>query len=60
MIVGRKGMPAQDLKELIASLKANPDKASQGHAGVGGVGHVTGVSFQRETNTRFQFVPYRS
>ena len=37
MIVGRKGMPAQDLKELIAWLKANPDKASQGHAGVGGV-----------------------
>jgi tripartite-type tricarboxylate transporter receptor subunit TctC len=59
MIVGRKGMQAQDLKELIAWLKANPDKASQGHAGVGGVGHVTGVSFQRETNTRFQFVPYR-
>ena len=59
MIVGRKGMPAQDLKELIAWLKANPDKASQGHAGVGGVGHVTGISFQRETNTRFQSVPYR-
>ena len=59
MIVGRKGMPAQDLKELIAWLKANPDRASQGHAGVGGVGHVTGISFQRETNTRFQSVPYR-
>ena len=59
MIVGRKGMPARDLKELIAWLKANPDKASQGHAGVGGVGHVTGISFQRETNTRFQSVPYR-
>jgi tripartite-type tricarboxylate transporter receptor subunit TctC len=26
---------------------------------VGGLGHVTGVAFQRETNTRFQFVPYR-
>src|SRR5437016_1775546 len=51
MIVGRKGMPAQNLKELIAWLKANPDKTSQGHAGVGGVGHVTGISFQRETNT---------
>jgi tripartite-type tricarboxylate transporter receptor subunit TctC len=59
MIVGRKGMPAQDLKGLIAWLKANPDKASQGHAGVGGMGHITGISFQRETNTRFQFVPYR-
>jgi tripartite-type tricarboxylate transporter receptor subunit TctC len=59
MIVGRKDMPAQNLKELIAWLKVNPDKASQGHAGIGGVGHVTGVFFQRETNTRFQLVPYR-
>jgi tripartite-type tricarboxylate transporter receptor subunit TctC len=59
MIVGRKDMPAQDLRELIAWLKANPGKASQGMAGVGGVGHVTGVFFQRETGTRFQFVPYR-
>ena len=59
LIVGRKDMPAHNLKDLIAWLKANPDKASQGHAGVGGVGHVTGVFFQRETNTRFQFVPYR-
>jgi tripartite-type tricarboxylate transporter receptor subunit TctC len=59
LIVGRKDMPAHNLKDLIAWLKANPDKASQGHAGVGGVGHVTGVFFLRETNTRFQFVPYR-
>jgi tripartite-type tricarboxylate transporter receptor subunit TctC len=59
LIVGRKDMPAQNLKELITWLKANPDKASQGHAGVGGAGHVTGVFFQQETNTRFQFVPYR-
>lgn len=59
MIVGRKDMPAEDLKELIAWLKANPDKAYQGHAGVGGMGHITGISFQRETKTRFQFVPYR-
>lgn len=59
MIVGREDMPAQNLKELIGWLKANPDKASQGHAGVGGVGHISGISFQQETNTRFQFVPYR-
>jgi len=59
MIVGRRGMPARDLKQLVAWLKENPDKASQGHAGIGGVGHVTGISFQRETNTRFQSVPYR-
>src|SRR5262245_256899 len=59
MIVGRKGMPAQDLRELIDWLKANPNRASQGHSGIGTTGHITGVFFQRETGTRFQSVPYR-
>src|SRR5438874_1686904 len=59
LIVGRKDFPAKDLKELIAWLKANPDKASQGNPGAGSTGHLTGVLFQRETGTRFQSVPYR-
>ena len=58
LIVGRKSLPADDLKGLIAYLKANPDKASVGIAGVGATGHLTGISFQKETGTRFQFVPY--
>jgi tripartite-type tricarboxylate transporter receptor subunit TctC len=60
MIVARKDLPANDLREFIAWLKANPDKASAGIAGVGATGHVTGLLFQKETGTRFQFVPYRS
>ena len=52
-------MPAKDLKELIVWLKENPDKASQLTAGVGSTSHLAGIFFQRETGTRFQFVPYR-
>jgi tripartite-type tricarboxylate transporter receptor subunit TctC len=59
LIVGKKAMPANDLKGLIAWLKANPEKASQGTAGVGAASHIAGAFFQRETGTRFQFVPYR-
>ena len=59
LIVGQKDLPADDLKGLIAWLRANPDKASVGIAGVGATGHVTGISFQKETGTKFQFVPYR-
>jgi tripartite-type tricarboxylate transporter receptor subunit TctC len=59
LIVGKKSLPADDLKGLIAWLKANPDKASVGVAGVGATGHLTGISFQKETGTKFQFVPYR-
>jgi tripartite-type tricarboxylate transporter receptor subunit TctC len=59
LIVAKKSMPANDLKELIAWLKANPDKASAGTGGAGGASHVAGVYFQNDTGTRFPFVTYR-
>jgi tripartite-type tricarboxylate transporter receptor subunit TctC len=59
LITARKDFPASDLKELIAWLKANPDKASAATVGAGSASHVSGVYFQRATGTRFQFVPYR-
>jgi tripartite-type tricarboxylate transporter receptor subunit TctC len=59
VIVARKTIPANQLSELIDWLKTNPGKASQGSAGVGGMGHVVGVLVQNLTGTRFQHVPYR-
>jgi tripartite-type tricarboxylate transporter receptor subunit TctC len=58
-VIAKKALPANDLRELIAWLKANPDKAMQGTAGAGGASHVAGVFFQKVTGTRFQSVPYR-
>jgi tripartite-type tricarboxylate transporter receptor subunit TctC len=58
VLTARKTMPANDLKGLIAWLKANPDKATQGHSGTGSQSHIAGFFFLRETVTRFQFVPY--
>ena len=59
LIVGKKSFPADDLKGLIAWLKANPDKASVGIAGVGATGQLAGISFQKATGTKYEFVPYR-
>ena len=59
LIVSRNTLPAKNLTELIAWLRANPDKASEGTAGAGSPQHIAGVYFQQETGTRFQFVPYR-
>jgi tripartite-type tricarboxylate transporter receptor subunit TctC len=59
LIVGRKDLPANNLKELIAWLKANQATATQGTQGVGGIGHIAGVSFQRQTGTKYEFIPYR-
>jgi tripartite-type tricarboxylate transporter receptor subunit TctC len=59
VIVAKNAMPANDLNGLVAWLKANPGKASQGIQGVGSGGHVEGIIFQNATGTHFQFVPYR-
>ena len=44
---------------MIAWLKANPDKASFGTAGIGSPSHIAGMLFQNVTGTRFQLIPYR-
>ena len=59
LMTARQMMPASDLKGLIAWLKANPDKASQGITGVGAIEHVAAVLLQKQSGTRFQIVPYR-
>jgi len=57
VIVTNKGVPATSLKELIAWLRANPDRAAMG---IGSMAHrVSGVYFQNLTGTRFTLVPYR-
>ena len=57
LIIGNSTTPAKDLNELIAWLKANPDKASAGVFATWA--RLLGVHFQNSTSTRFQLVPYR-
>src|SRR5262245_6419489 len=40
VIVARNGVPANDLKELVAWLKANPDKVTVATVGAGSPSHV--------------------
>jgi tripartite-type tricarboxylate transporter receptor subunit TctC len=58
-IVANNALPAKDVRELIAWMKANPDKGTAGIVGAGSPAHLCGVYFQNHTGTRFQFVPYR-
>jgi tripartite-type tricarboxylate transporter receptor subunit TctC len=57
LILAKKTMPGDDLKTLIAWLKANPDKASAAIPTAGT--QVAGILFQKESGTRFVLVPYR-
>ena len=55
----RGNFPANNLTELIAWLKANPNKGTSGAVGVGGPGDLVAYQFQKLTGTSFQLVPYR-
>src|SRR6202044_3040681 len=57
-IIARKTLPADDLKGLIAWLKAQNGKATMGTVGVGGPTDVAGRIFAKRTGTTFQIVPY--
>jgi tripartite-type tricarboxylate transporter receptor subunit TctC len=59
VIISRNAVPAKDLRELIAWLKANPGKATLATVGTASPPHVAGLLFEKLTDTRFQFVPYR-
>jgi tripartite-type tricarboxylate transporter receptor subunit TctC len=60
LIDARKTMPANNLKELVAWLKANADKATMGNSGVGSPSHVAGVLMENMVGTKWQMVSYRS
>ena len=59
VIVSKNEVPAADLKDLVAWIKANQDRANAGTSGVGAGTHIAGIMFQKATDTHFQFVPYR-
>src|SRR5215475_12600085 len=59
LLLANKAAPATDLRDLIARLKANPDKVTIGNAGPGSPSHLTAVYFQTAVGSRFQLVPYR-
>jgi tripartite-type tricarboxylate transporter receptor subunit TctC len=58
-IVARKDFPANDLKEAIAWLKANPGKATAATVGVGSGSHLCGIYLENNLGVKFQFIPYR-
>ena len=57
-IIGRKDLPVQNLKELIAWLKAHP-KTTAGTVGAGSGIHMCLIYFASKTGVELQFVPYR-
>jgi tripartite-type tricarboxylate transporter receptor subunit TctC len=57
LMIARKGFPADDLKGLVAYMKANPGKAT--FVDQNAAARVTGILMQQATGLQVLFVPYR-
>ncbi len=57
LMIARKGFPADDLKGLVAWMRANPGMAT--FVDQNAAARVTGVLMQQATGTTVQFIPYR-
>jgi tripartite-type tricarboxylate transporter receptor subunit TctC len=60
LLVVHPSVPAKTVAELIAHLKANPDKLSYGSSGAGTSIHLAGELFKIKTGTTMTHVPFRS
>jgi len=59
MLVARPGLPAANVKELIAYAKKNPGKLNYGSVGAGGVNHLAFAWFNTLNGLEMQHVPYK-
>jgi tripartite-type tricarboxylate transporter receptor subunit TctC len=59
VLVVHPSVPANNVRELIALLKAEPNKYSFGSAGVGTSQHISGELFNTMAGVKMQHIPYR-
>jgi tripartite-type tricarboxylate transporter receptor subunit TctC len=58
-LVSKKDFPPKDVKELVAYVKANKDKVTYAHAGVGSASHLCGMLFLSTIGADVTTVPYK-
>jgi len=59
VIAARKGLPPNNLAELVKWMKEPGNTAKVAHAGVGAFGHLCGVMFMQEVGAKGDQIPYR-
>ena len=59
MFVGKKTLPVATFPELIAYVKANREKVTKGHAGIGSASHLCGLLFLGAIDAPVTTVAYR-
>jgi tripartite-type tricarboxylate transporter receptor subunit TctC len=58
-LIGRANLPPNNLRELLAYIKANKEKMSLANAGIGAASHLCGMLFQSAIETDLLTIPYK-
>lgn len=58
LVVVNSSLPVQNIAELVAQTKANPDRFNYGSAGPGSAHHLIGEMFKLRTGAALTHVPY--
>jgi len=59
VVAARPTLPANNLRELVAYAKANPDKLNYASSGNGSIQHIAGELFKQMTGAPITHVPYK-
>jgi tripartite-type tricarboxylate transporter receptor subunit TctC len=59
VIIARKNLPATSSAEIIAWIRANNEKVTFGHGGLGTSGHLCGLQLAKALSVAPNFIPYR-
>ena len=57
LMLAQKNLPANNMRELIAWMKANPGAAK--FVNQNAAAHVTGILMEKQTGTKVNYIPYR-
>lgn len=58
-LVSKPALPPTNVTELLAWIRANKDKATYGHAGVGSASHLCMLMLMKELGVQINGIPYR-
>jgi tripartite-type tricarboxylate transporter receptor subunit TctC len=59
VVAARANLPVNNVRELVAYAKANPDKLNYASSGNGSIQHIAGELFKQMTGTSITHVPYK-
>lgn len=59
VVMVHPSVPARNMKELVAWIRAQPNPVNFGSGGIGSIGHILGEMWKKETGLKIEHVGYK-